>query len=242
METTSPPADWLCTNRRAVRISPTASRRIDVFGNALIRLGRRRRIARQLWVRYRIGLAQLPPRPADVRLEPMNGEFVESLKNGKEPMANQIRSAVRFWEGGLRNAYVWFEDGEPLGMQWLLRPGELATFPNLGPWAGMFPPIPENCGFLENVYSFAGPARPRPGAATKLAIAVAHEARRLGYSELRTHVPQNNLHAHRWARRIGLSPYGIIDRYTVKLPRLPVAYICHHQSCEVRRLQPLHRL
>lgn len=217
------------------------SRRIDGLGSRLLGVGRGR-VVRQSWVRYRVEVSELPERPAEVVLEPITGRFMEHLRRcGASETENQIRTALRFWDGGLRSAFVWSEQGEPLCMQWLLHPRHFTALPRLGNWSGMFPPIPGDCGILENIYSFPGARERKPGAATKLAIAVMHEARRLGYRELRTHVVQANLPAHRWARRIGLEPYGIIDRYAIKLPRAPVTYLCHHQSCEIRHLQPRHR-
>lgn len=242
MEQTSPGPDWLCTNRRAIPLSPRMSGRTDKLASAVTHWEKRGRISRQTWVRYRIQLSKLPERPEDVALEPVSDSFIQSLRAGEEKFReNQIRSAVRFWDGGLKSAYLWGEDGEPLCMQWLLHPSDCASLPNLDNWAGMFPPIPQECGVLDNIYSFVAARQRKPGAATKLAIAVMHEARRLGFQELRTHIAQENLPAHRWARRVGLTAYGIIDRYAIKLPWVPVTYLYHHQTCEMHHLQPRHR-
>lgn len=241
MERSPSHSDWLCTNHRAVPISPGMSRRIDRLGSALLDAGSGR-VARQSWVRYHINLSHLPERPPEVVLEPITAQFMASLRQGGTGETdNQIRTAMRFWDNGLRSAFVWLDKGEPLCMQWLLHARHFAALPRLGSWSGMYPPVSDDCGIVENIYSFPSAHERVPGAATKLAIAVLHEARRRGYRELQTHVVQSNLAAHRWARRIGLKPYGIIDRYGIKLPRVPITYLCHHQSCEIRNLQPRHR-
>jgi hypothetical protein len=235
-------SDWLCTNRRAVPLSPSASARMDRLGTSLTNMGKRGRVWRQSWVRYRIALSDLGGEPEEVVLEPMSERFIESLRHEKHNAEdNRIRTAIRFWEGGLKNAYLWIEHGEPLCMQWLLHPRDCQSLPKLGNWSGMFPPIPKDCGVVDNIYSFVGPRQQKPGAATRLALAVMHEAKRSGLRELRTHIAQENLPAHRWARRIGLNAYGVIDRYSIKLPKVPVTYAYHHQSCEMHHLRPRHR-
>jgi len=236
-------SSWICSNHHAVALSERTSRNIDRVATALSDYGGSR-FMRESWIRYRAGLTDLPPKPADVRLKPVTSEFIDWLRglHGTELDHKQIHSGIRFWDAGLRTAYVWFQEGEPLSMQWLLLPSQMAHFPELGQWSGMLPPVPDRCGVVENIYTFRAGRERKGGAASRLAMAVLHQARDRGLREVRTHVPQSNLPAHRWAKRTGFSPFGIIDRYGINLPGLPVKYLYHHQTCAIRYLQALHRV
>jgi|SRR5882762_11467964 len=192
------------------------------------------RVAAQRWIRYRIDLtAALPPVSPDVRLTRVTDDFIDMLHHHPEHAENQVRSALRFWERGLRRAYVWLSDEGPLCMQWLLTEADGRHLHRLGEWAGMYPPLPPRVGQVENLFAFAS-AR-KQGVATQFEYALYHEARRLGLAQLVTHIYEPNTAAHAWADRTGWRRCGTITRYQVDLPGLRARSVYVHQRDEASR-------
>src|SRR3989441_1189582 len=145
------------------------------------------RVLVQRWIRYRVDLTgALPPVAPDVRLTRVTDDLVDMLRHHPEEAANQLRSGLRFWDRGLRRAYMWLGEEGPLCIQWLLTEADGARLHRLGDWAGMYPPLPRRTGQVENLYAFAG-ARKR-GVASRFEYALYHEARRLGLAQLVTHI------------------------------------------------------
>ena len=178
-----------------------------------------RRVAAQCWIRYHIDLTEaLPPVSPDVRLTRVTDDFIDMLRHHPEQAENQVRSALRFWDRGLRRAYVWLGDEGPLCMQWLLTEADGRHFHRLGEWAGMYPPLAPRTGQVENLFAFATVRK--QGVATQIEYALYREARRLGLTQLVTHIYEPNSAARAWADRTGWRRCGTITRYQVDLPGL----------------------
>lgn len=187
------------------------------------------RVAAQRWIRYRIDLTgALPPVSPDVRLTRVTDVFMDMLRHHPEQAENQVRSALRFWDRGLRRAYVWLSDEGPLCMQWLLTQADGSHVQRLGEWAGMYPPLPPRTGQVENLFAFA--CVRTPGVASQFEYALYHEARRLGLAQLLTHIYEPNSAAHAWADRTGWRRCGTITRYQVDLPGLRARRVFVHCS------------
>jgi GNAT superfamily N-acetyltransferase len=190
-----------------------------------------RRVAAQRWIRYRIDLTgALPPVSPDVRLTRVTDDFIDMLRHHPEQAKNRVRSALRFWDRGMRRAYVWLSDEGPLCMQWLLTQADGSRIHRLGEWAGMYPPLAPHTGQVENLFAFAN-VRKR-GVATQFEYALYHTARRLGLTQLVTHIHESNSAARDSADRTGWQRCGTITRYLVDLPGLRSRGVFVHRSDE----------
>lgn len=177
-----------------------------------------RRVTVEHWIRYRLHLADVPAPAPDVQLTLVTDAIMETLRRHPDHAANQLRSGLRFWDHGLRRAYVWFADDDPLCIQWLLTRADAPLFRGLGQWAGMYPRLPGDCAQVENLHTFSG-AR-RKGVATQFEYALCAIARDAGYEDLVTHIHAANSAACAWAERMGWQAYGTITRYRLDLPGL----------------------
>lgn len=220
------PLRWLCTRRRALPLGAAASP-LAWIGKSAARLPLPR-LKHECWVRYRIDLARIPPPPAEVALRRADSVLVARLRKRPERGENQFSSALRFWEYGFGDLYLWMEGEEPLCMQGLILPEHQTMRIALGTWAGMYPPFAAPVGMVENLYTFPRGMRRRGGAATAMALAVCAEAKNRGMRELRTHIHAENLAAHRWAARVGWEPFGMIHRLAIDLPGLRRRYLYLH--------------
>src|ERR1041384_6247275 len=81
-----------------------------------------------------------------VRLTRVTDEVIAQLRAHPEAAENQLKSGLRFWEHGLRRAYIWMDDHEPLCIQWLLTHTDHMALRSLPEWAGMYPPPPRRPG------------------------------------------------------------------------------------------------
>ena|SRR5690625_1087618 len=228
MDDSKPPPDrrWWCTNRRRYPATATALRALE---QASATTGRvlRHRLVKESWVRYQICLDQfdmtlndIKPPPADVHLERIDETIMDLLQSHWCRDRAQLVTAARFWEHGLRDGFIWREDGEPLCFVWLFLPEHNDLLARLPAWAGMFPPLPEGWAQLENVFTFPRGLRRRGGAATDFIHAVMYAARKRHFSGLITHIHEDNLLARRWAQRCGCKAFGTLARYHLDLPRL----------------------
>src|SRR5256885_12730516 len=70
-----------------------------------------RRVQVQRWIRYRIDLTgALPPVAPDVCLTRVTEELMDMLRHHPEQAKDRLRSGLRFWDRGLRRAYVRSEE------------------------------------------------------------------------------------------------------------------------------------
>ena len=206
--------DWLCYGRRCWR-TPGVVLGASIFQRSLGAI-LPARIVTQRWVRYRIRLESLDVPPSDLRLTPVTDAAIERLRRHPDRDQDQLVSGFRFWEHGLRRAYLWWEPEGPLCIQWLLTESDNAKLRSLPDWAGMYPPLASGHGQVENLFVFST-AR-RRGVAGSFEYALYVEAKRLGLRELRTHIAEANTLAHRWAGKTGWEPYGVITRHQFDCP------------------------
>ncbi len=225
-------ASWFCTNRRCRTVPAEAGRRLARLTAQLNDAGLKR-LGCERWVRYSLPLAVLPRAPRDVVLHTIDEAFMRRLRRHPEADEPQLRSAQHFWEAGVAHGYVWLEDAEPLGIMWLMASLDRARRRRLGVWAGMYPTLRDGLGVTEGLYTFRRALRRRGGAATPLALAVLHEARKAGVTEIHTHIHVDNTAAHRWAQRFGLHPYGMIHRYRLNVRYLRERYCYLHTLGDV---------
>lgn len=209
--------DWICFGTTAWASTPALGRFAARVGSTVGQLARGR-LERERWIRYRIGLDGGPSAPDGVRLSPVTDDFVRCLRTHPDHEQNQLVSGLRFWEHGLRRAYVWCDEagGGPLCMQWLLMRPDNVLLRTLPEWAGMYPPLARGWGQVENLFAFST-AR-RKGVATQFELALFQVARDLGLSGLVTHIAERNEPARGWADRLGWEAYGVIVRYRLDLP------------------------
>lgn len=219
-------ADWVCTGhacRRGdapvARFAPRVLERLSALTS---------RVGVQRWVRYRIDLAQVPPRADDIHLSPLDDEIVSRLSVHPDHAQEAFASGLAFWNFGIRGGFVWYEDGAPLCFQWLLTDADTAALRAQSPWAGMYPPLPAGTAQLEKLWTFST-AR-KKGVASRFALAMFDEASRRGVRSLITHIHEANDAARSWALKTGWTPYGMISRYTLDVPvirRLNLSVFAH---------------
>ncbi|HYK11362.1 MAG TPA: GNAT family N-acetyltransferase [Gemmatimonadales bacterium] len=226
MTASSSPREWICAGTRAVLAPPLLARataRAGAWGHQVFP----ERVPQERWIRYRIGLAAAPPPSDAVRLIAVTERFIEGLKTHVDHDQNQLKSGLRFWEHGLRRAYVWCDESGPLCMQWLLMRADNALLRTLPEWAGMYPPLNGGWGQVENLFAFST-AR-RKGVATQFEYALYRVARDLGLHGLVTHIAESNEAARAWATRTGWEVYGVIARYRIDLPLVrSLPFYLHH--------------
>lgn len=222
--------DWVSIGRVGIR--PGLVRRACLAtALGLVRALFRKRLRAQRWIHYSVDLtSSLPAAPPDVRLTRITDDVIARLRDHPESAENQLKSGLRFWDHGLRRAYIWMDGGEPMCMQWLLAHGDHAALRTLGEWAGMYPPLPRGVGQVENLFAFAS-AR-RQGVASRFEYALYHEARRQGLVRLVTHIHEPNTAARAWADRTGWQRGGTITRYQLDLPwfRARSLYVHRHEK------------
>ncbi len=129
--------DWLCVGRACYR-APLA-RRVAAAGTRLARAALPGRVGAHRWIRYHVDLSNTPPAPPDVHLTPVTDDIIRLIERHPDRAENQVRSALRFWDHGLRHAFIWMDRGEPMCMQWLLTRADGPRLRALGEWAGMYP-------------------------------------------------------------------------------------------------------
>jgi hypothetical protein len=192
------------------------------------------RVRCEAWIRYRRSVGH-ESQSAEI-LTAFSDATIERLRQHPLRDRDQIRSGLRFWAHGLKTAFIWQEDHEPLCMQWLFLPEDHARVRQLPGWADLYPPLPPASGQAENIFTFPRGQRRHGGAATEFARAMFSQAERMGLSQLYTHIHQGNLGARRWAERTGWRPYGIIRRYHIDAPWLRNKHWCLHGVENVPKL------
>src|SRR2546430_16865174 len=105
-----------------------------------------RRVLRQRWIRYQIDLADTPAAPPHVRLTRVTDPIIGALRQRPDRAETSFKSGLRFWDEGLRRAYIWLGPDGPLCIQWLLLPGDNRPLRRLDGGAGVYPPLPRGRG------------------------------------------------------------------------------------------------
>lgn len=148
----------------------------------------------------------------------MTPTLIEDLSRSPSRDKAQVRTAIKLWQHGLHGGYVWIRDNKPMCFQWLFSHHDNQLLKRLPDWAGMYPPLPDKWGQLENILTLPAGMRYPGGAAGPFAQAMYRLAAEQGLRWLITHIHERNPAARRWARRTGWSAYGRISRYQVDLP------------------------
>lgn len=209
---------WLCCNGFHLRLPDWLVRLLATLLDAANRLlgGR---LPYSVWIRYELDLTA-PERQlaSEAVLSPMDEVTMDWLRAHPWRSQPQLITAFRLWEHGLRRAYVWVEDGQPLCMQWLFLSEDNERLRALPVWSGMYPPLAPHCGQVENIVVLPKGLRRRQGCGVPFSHAMCELARRRGLRRLITHIPLSNVGAQRWAERAGWVAYGTIRRYRLPIP------------------------
>ena len=222
--------DWLCWSRWCWRLPHAIARGVrrildwlTVHASTLV--------VAERWWRYYVDLhAALPAAPPEVHLTPVTDELVADLRRRPDGDANQLQSGFRFWEHGLRGAFIWLGADGPYCLQWLLTARDNALLRTLPVWAGIYPTLADDGGAVENLYGFGRVHRGAPAPCTLFEYALYHHAKSLGLATLLTHISVENAAAQRWAQRTGWSVFGEIARYRIDLRGLRHFHLYLHTT------------
>ena len=226
------PSEWLCVGQYCCR-APLLFRGTVTTCVHLARMAVPERIRIHRWIRYWIDLADTPPVPVDVRLSPVTDDVIRTLRAHPDLSENQLTSGLRFWDHGLRRAYIWMGQEGPRCIQWLLTSMDNSRLRTLPDWAGMYPPLPPGVGQVENLFTFSSGRR--RGVATQFEDALYEEARMAGLRHLITHISEPNTAARGWAARTGWRAYGTIIQCQLHLPGGRARSVFLHRNNAMRR-------
>src|SRR3989440_6946730 len=132
--------EWLCSG--PVYCRARAPLRVAVTG--VLRLARAafpRHVLRQRWIRYEIDLANAPPPPPHVRLTRVTDPIIGALRQRPDRAESNLKAGLRFWDEGLRRAYIWLGQDGPLCIQWLLLPEDNRQLRRLNRLGGLHTPL-----------------------------------------------------------------------------------------------------
>ncbi len=183
------------------------------------------RVEVQEWVRYRVALSS-QQHDSQAVLVPVTEAHIARLRTHPDRDANQLVSGFGHWNRGLRGALLWTEQGEPLCIQWLLTARDNGVLRTLPEWSGLYLPLAEGTGQVENLYTFSS-AR-RKGVATDFEFALYGVARTMGLRTLYTHIAATNEPANAWARKTGWMVSGAITRWLVDVRGARRYPVCLH--------------
>jgi RimJ/RimL family protein N-acetyltransferase len=186
------------------------------------------RIIRETWIVYRIDLYQTNIPSSEASLSPIDDQIIEKLRAHPDAIRNQFKSGIRFWDNGITNAYIWIEDEIPLCMQWLLFNNDILKLGLFSEWAGLYTPLENNTGQVENIFTFRHGLRRKKSAATEFEYALFNFYKLQGLQYIKTHIHESNIAAQRWAERVGFHTSGKIRRYSIHLPFLGAYYLYLH--------------
>jgi hypothetical protein len=176
------------------------------------------RVAVQRFVRFELRPADIESAPSDIRLTPLNAEIIARLRAHPDSANDAFASGLTFWDMGARTGFVWFDGDEPLCFQWQLTESDLRALRERSPWANLYPPLAAGTAQREKLWTFS--CARRKGLASRFALAMLAEARRLGVTTLVTHVSETNEPALSLVTKAGWIRSGTIDRYAFDAPML----------------------
>jgi hypothetical protein len=209
-----------------------------VVVTGLLRLARAafpRHVVRQRWIRYEIDLAATPPAPPHVHLVRVTDPIIDSLRQRPDRAETNFKSGLRFWEEGLRRAYIWIGQDGPLCVQWLLLPEDNRQLRRLSEWAGMHPPLPPGTGQVENLFAFS--AARLSSVTTDFTYALYDEGRRAGLRTLVTYIHESDRGARAWVEGTGWRRYGTITRHQLGWPGMLARSVYLHSDEAPRRAE-----
>ncbi len=218
------PGNWLAVGHACVRMPARLVRAADRCLRVMTRLPTKR-IGRERWIRWRVDLEGHLAGRANL-LVPLGEADIAGLRTHAEHDADQIVSGFRFWEHGLRRAYSIQQDGAPLAQAWLLTAQDNPRLRTLPTWSGLYPPLPDGVGQMENTHLFRAGRRNR--IATEFMQAAFATAGSLGLAVLWTHIADTNTVVLARAERFGWHRCGTIVRYRFDVPGLRHLPVCLH--------------
>jgi hypothetical protein len=224
--------EWLCFGRACF----PAPALLRVTATGLLRLARAafpRQVLRQRWIRYGIDLADAPPSPPHVRLTRVTDPIIEELRQRPDRAETTFKSGLKFWDEGLRHAYIWIGPEGPLCIQWLLLREDRRPLRRLKEWAGLYPPLPRGTGQADNLFAFS--AARLASVATDFQYALFGEARRAGLHTLVMHIHESHRVARGWAEAAGWRRCGTITRHLLGWPGLLARSVYMHRDETPRR-------
>jgi hypothetical protein len=168
-----------------------------------------------------------------LQLTALTEQIVAELKRHPDASHPDFASGLEHWKQGLRDAYLWAENGEPLCIQWLFTKKDDGTLRHLSFWGNMYPNIQGDTGDsgqVEKLWTFST-VRQR-GVATLFEYALFEQARARSLRTLFTHIGEANAAARRWADKTGWQAFGTIERLSFDLPRIRNmnSSVCVHRT------------
>jgi hypothetical protein len=206
--------DWVCVRRRAWRGDSQWCR---LLYRVLTRLsGATSRVRVQRWVRFRLDPADVPLPESGIRLTPVSEQLLTALRAHPDHADEGFASGLEFWDFGVRDGFVWCEDGQLRCFQWQLSNADTAALRARSPWGDMYPPLAPGTAHQEKMWTFSSSRM--KGVASRFALAMFDEARRAGVTTLIAHISETNSAALALVNRTGWKPYGKIERFYVDFP------------------------
>lgn len=215
---------WCCTNHYRLRLPRAAAGLLYQLGEHS-RAVAGTRVVQETWARYSMVLApevvagvaeDLARRPP--RVEPLHADVIAEF-TALCPQADQIATAHRLWQHGLRRAFVArASDGRPQAFLWVLTSADNARLRQLPSWAGIYTPIPPGWVQLENAFSI-GRTLARGRLMTELAYSAVLRSEPAPRGIL-AHMGEHNRVVRRWIESLGCQLDGTIARVRLELPVL----------------------
>lgn len=175
------------------------------------------RVARIEYVRRAIELDGVTTE-SPARIEWATAAQIDALRSYPNYGDNPKVSGFRLWEHGVRRAAVWYEDGRPLCIQWVLTADDNERMRRFPGWSGLYLPLAQDEAQVENLFSFTF-AR-KGGSATEFMFGVYRVLRGMQKRRVVSHFLAANHPALRWADRVGMTRIGTMERWTIDAPVL----------------------
>ncbi len=220
-------ADWLCVGSHCWEAPPLL---LDLISGALdfvVKLTRGR-VHAQRWARYVIRPADIAPLGTAPALTPVTDDIVARLRVHRDRDENQLKSALQWWDHGLRRAYIWLEAGKPICLQFLVTRADAPKLRTLPEWGAMYPPLPEGRGQVENLFAFRDAQV--MGAGMRFLNAMCLVERQAGFTDVVTHIGETNTAVHSMSERVGWRRYGTSTRYWFDIRGLRGLAVCVHRA------------
>lgn len=208
--------EWLSIGHSSWRGGSFACRALYMLLRATTRITRR--VDVQRFVRFELRAADGEVTPSDISLTPVNAEIIARLRAHPDSANEAFASGLAFWDMGVRTGFVWFDGDEPVCFQWQLTESDVRILRERSPCGNLYPPLAAGTAQREKLWTFSS-AR-RKGVASRFALAMRAEARRLRVTTLVTHVNEANEPALSLVKKAGWKRSGSIVRYVFDVPML----------------------
>ncbi len=176
------------------------------------------RVSLQRWVRFRLNPADAPLPDAEIRLTAVSEPVLAALRTHPDYAEEAFASGIEFWDFGVRNGFVWLEDGQPRAFQWQLSATDTMALRARSLWGNMYPPLAPSMAYQEKMWTFSS-ARMK-GVASRFAFAMFDEARQAGITTLFAHINELNAPALSLVNKTGWKRFGTIERFDFDFPVL----------------------